>query len=187
MSDSAKMTVALPGKYTTAAMLLQLYESNWQDIVFMRFDEIMPAIQAGKVDCGVIIHESRFTFGDMGLMAIVDLGAWWENMSGLPLPLGGIAVKRTLHRKLIEKIDRSLRASIAWAYQNREICSSYVREHAQELEESVIYNHIGLYVNYFTEDLGEEGLSAVDFFLEKGTEAGIFPNAAGNSLEILYK
>jgi len=175
-AHTSKMTVAVPGKYTTAAMLLQLYEPDWKNVVMMRFDEIMPAIESGKVDCGVIIHESRFTYKSRGLVLIKDLGSWWEEISGHPIPLGGIAVKRSLGPEIIEKVDKALKASIAWAHRNPELCRPYIKEHAQELEDCVINDHIGLYVNAFSEDIGEEGLAAVEFFLKKGCAAKIFPD-----------
>jgi len=180
-----QMTVAVPGKYTTAAMLLQLYESGWKNVVMMRFDEIMPAIESGKVDSGVIIHESRFTYRSRGLVLIKDLGNWWEEISGYPIPLGGIAVKRSLGPEIIEKVDKALRASIAWARNNQGGCRPYIKEHAQELDDCVINDHIGLYVNVFSEDLGEEGLAAVEFFLQKGHQAQIFPDLKDDTLSIL--
>jgi 1,4-dihydroxy-6-naphthoate synthase len=152
----------------------------------MRFDEIMPAVESGKVDCGVIIHESRFTYESRGLELIKDLGSWWEEISGYPIPLGGIAVKRSLGRDLIEKIDKALKASIIWAQKNNELCSPYIKEHARELEDSVINDHIGLYVNTFSEDLGAEGMAAIEFFLEKGRQAKMFPDFKDDTLTISY-
>jgi len=146
----------------------------------------MPAVESGKVDCGVIIHESRFTYESRGLELIKDLGNWWEEISGYPIPLGGIAVKRTLGMGLIEKIDKALRASIIWAQKNNELCSPYIKKHAQELEDSVINDHIGLYVNTFSEDLGEEGMAAIEFFLEKGRQAGIFSDSIDYTQIISY-
>ena len=181
----AGMTVAIPGKYTTAAMLLNLYTPAWKDIVIMRFDDIMPAIESGKVDCGVIIHESRFTYKGRGLELIVDLGAWWEKISGHPIPLGGIVARRSLGRDLIVKIDRAVKASVLWAQQNSRLCRSYIKEYARELDDSVINEHIGLYVNTFSEDLGEEGLAAVEFFLQKGRQASMFPESQEHPLVIL--
>jgi len=181
-----ELTVAVPGKYTTAAMLLKLYKPDWKNIVMMRFDEIMDALESGKVDCGVIIHESRFTYKSRGLVLIEDLGAWWEEISGYPIPLGGIAVKRSLGRDLIGEIDKALKASIAWACRNQELCRPYIKEHAQELEDCVINDHIGLYVNDFSEDLGEEGLEAIKFFIKKGCQAKIFPDLKDDRLTILY-
>jgi len=174
-NDFVKMSVAVPGRFTTAAMLLKLYGPTWKNIVMMRFDKIMPAIESGKVDCGVIIHESRFTYMARGLQLVVDLGAWWEEESGYPIPLGGIAVRRSLGIELIEKIDRAIHASIIWARKNPQLCQPYIKKHAQEMSDTVINDHIGLYVNSFSEDLGEEGLAAVDFLMKKGRQAGIFP------------
>jgi 1,4-dihydroxy-6-naphthoate synthase len=185
-ADTTKMTVAVPGKHTTAAMLLKLFAPDWKNVVMLRFDEIMPAIESGKVDCGVIIHESRFTYKSRGLELIKDLGNWWEEISGYPIPLGGIAVKRSLGRELIEEIDKALKASIVWAQSNHELCRPYIKEHAQELEDCVINDHIGLYVNAFSEDLGEEGMAAIEFFLKKGREAKIFPDFKDAALAISY-
>lgn len=173
----ADMRVAIPGKYTTAAMLLQLYAPTWKDIVVMRFDEIMPAIEAGKVDCGVIIHESRFTYMARGLALIADLGSWWEGVSGHPIPLGGIVARRSLGQPLIAKVDQAIKTSIVWAQQNRQSCLPYIKKYAQELEDSIIDEHIGLYVNAFSENLGADGLAAVDYFLQKGRQARIFPES----------
>lgn len=184
--DISALTVAVPGKYTTAAMLLKLYAPTLENIIIMRFDDIMPAIEAGEVDCGVIIHESRFTYRDRGLELITDLGAWWENLSGHPIPLGGIAVKRSLGRELIEKIDMAIKASIHWAHKNHTLCHPYIKDHAQELEDSVINDHINLYVNTFSEDLGLEGMAAIEDFLQKGRAAGIFPESLGAALTISY-
>lgn len=178
----ADMTVAIPGKLTTAAMLLQLYEPVWKNIVILRFDEIMGAIESGRVDCGVIIHESRFTYRSRGLKLIADLGAWWEITSGYPIPLGGIVARRTLGRDLIVKIDRAVGASIQWAHRHNYLCRPYIKKYAQELDDSVINEHIGLYVNSFSENLGDEGLAAVELFFQKGRQAGILPEFHQQSL-----
>jgi len=180
--DFAEMTVAVPGRFTTAAMLLRLYGPAWKDVVMMRFDDIMPAIESGRVDCGVIIHESRFTYRDRGLELIADLGAWWEQMSGHPIPLGAIVARRSLGRGPIAEIDRAVRASILWAHQNTLLCRPYIKKYAQELDDSVIKEHIGLYVNSYSENLGEDGLAAVEFFLQKGCLTGLFPEYNEQSL-----
>ena len=172
----ANLTVAVPGKFTTAAMLLKLYAPNWKNIVMLRFDEIMPAIESGSVDCGVIIHESRFTYTSKGLELITDLGAWWEETSGYPIPLGGIVAKRSLGRELLQEIDSAVRDSILWAHQNMQYCRPYIKKYAQELQDTIIQDHIGLYVNNFSENLGQEGLAAIEFFLRKGRDAGIIPD-----------
>lgn len=173
----AEMRVAIPGKYTTAAMLLKLYAPTWKNIVTMRFDEIMPAILTGRVDCGVIIHESRFVYRSKGLVPLADLGAWWEEVSGHPIPLGGIAARRTLGSEIIAAIDRDIRASILWAREHSGSCRPYIRKYAQELDDAIIDEHIGLYVSAFSENLGKEGTAAVDYFLRKGRQQGILPGS----------
>jgi 1,4-dihydroxy-6-naphthoate synthase len=170
-----RLTVAVPGRLTTAALLLQMYSPVALTTRVMRFDRIMPAIATGEVDAGVIIHESRFTFRDHGLLLLQDLGAWWERETGLPIPLGGIAAKRSLGKEKIQAIDRCLRASVSAALASPEASMPYIRKHAQELDDSVVRNHIALYVNPFSLDLGEEGVAAVREFLERGRKLGIFP------------
>ena len=170
-------TVAIPGRFTTAALLLQLYAPQSPRLVSMRFDQIMPSIAAGRVDAGVIIHESRFTYPQHGLVLLQDLGAWWEETSGLPIPLGGIAAKRALGEEVLKAVEQGIRESVRWAFAHPAGCSSYIREHAQELDPDVISNHIDLYVNSFSEDLGREGRAAVEEFLHRGRAAGILPGA----------
>lgn len=180
----AGMKVAVPGKYTTAAMLLKLYAPAWKDIVMLRFDEIMPAIESGRVDCGVIIHESRFTYESRGLMLIADLGSWWEKRTGYPIPLGGIVARRTLDSDLIAKVDRAIRESVLWAHKNVLSVRPYVKKYAQELDDAVINEHIALYVNPFSENLGEEGAAAIEFFMQQGRQAGILPEFHQHPLSV---
>lgn len=174
-SELPRLTIAVPGKYTTAAMLLRMYSPVALTTRVMRFDEIMPAIVAGEVDAGVIIHESRFTFQEHGLLLLQDLGAWWEQETGFPIPLGGIVAKRSLGKEKIQAIDRCIRASVSSAFASPEAGMPYIRQHAQELDDRVIKEHIGLYVNPFSLDLGEEGVAAVREFLERGRRLGVFP------------
>ncbi len=173
--DLAGKIIAIPGRYTTAAMLLRLFAPECRHTVEMRFDEIIPAVAAGAVDAGVIIHESRFTYQEKGLVLIRDLGAWWEELTGHPIPLGGIVAKRSLGKELIGKVEAAIRASVCWAFANPQACMAYIKRHAQELAEKVIADHIGLYVNCYSENLGEDGLAAVNLFLRKGYEAGLLP------------
>jgi 1,4-dihydroxy-6-naphthoate synthase len=170
-----RLTIAIPGRYTTAALLLRMYSPVALTTRVMRFDQIMPAIVAGEVDAGVIIHESRFTFPEHGLLLLQDLGAWWEQETGFPIPLGGIAAKRSLGKEKIQAIDRCVRASVASAFASPDASMPYIRRYAQELDDKVITDHIGLYVNPFAFDLGEEGVGAVREFLERGRQLGIFP------------
>ncbi len=167
--------VAIPGNYTTAAMLLRLFAPRCGNLVVMRFDRIMPALAAGECDAGVIIHESRFTYPQYGLQLIQDLGAWWEGVSGHPIPLGGIVAKRALGEETIGRIQQLIRESVRWAFAHPDDSRPYIRQHAQEMDEQVTRNHIGLYVNSFSEDLGEKGVAAVGEFIRRGRAAGVIP------------
>jgi 1,4-dihydroxy-6-naphthoate synthase len=175
----AGLTVAIPGRYTTAAALLKLYAPGIENPVAMRFDEIMPAVADGRVDCGVIIHESRFTYAGLGLKLVADLGAWWEEETGSAIPLGCIAAKRSLGREKIAAIDAAIRASIRWARAHPEQVD-YIRQHARELDDRVMQEHIKLYVNTYTENIGASGLAAVETFMSRGRQAGLLPAAAVN-------
>lgn len=172
--DLATATIAIPGRYTTAAMLLHLYAPSPLKTRVMVFDRIMAAVAAGEVDGGVIIHESRFTYQDHGLACVQDLGQWWEERSGLPIPLGGIVARRSLGREKIALIEQAVRASVSYGFAHPEVSRPYIKEHAQELGPEIIQSHISLYVNSFSESLGEEGRRAVDFFLEQGRAKGLF-------------
>ena len=140
----------------------------------MGFEQIMAAVVRGDVDAGVIIHESRFTYPEQGLSCLQDLGRWWEETTGHPIPLGGIVAKRSLGAEKINLIERCIRDSVRYAFAHHGASHNYIKQHAQELEAEVISSHIGLYVNTFSESLGVEGHKAVDFFLHLGREKGIF-------------
>lgn len=173
--DMTDWTVAIPGTYTTAALLLRLFRPACRHLVVMRFDRIMEAIAAGLVDAGVIIHESRFTYQGLGLHCIQDLGEWWEQTTGLPIPLGCIAIKKTLSDAVREEVDTAIAASIRWAETHPEEGWAYIQDHAQEMDPQVMRSHIDLYVNRYSKGLGEEGLHAVRELLRRGAAAGLFP------------
>lgn len=175
--DLPDKTVAIPGRYTTAAMLLRMFAPECRHTVAMRFDEIMPGIVEGKVDAGVIIHESRFTFARHGLVLLQDLGSWWEETSGQPIPLGGIAARRSLGKEVINRIDDCIAESIRIAFEDPDLSMVYIKEHAQELDDKVIRDHITLYVNSFSENLGREGKEAIHAFMQRGREAGVLPDS----------
>jgi len=177
--DPATWKIAIPGKYTTAALLLKLFLPDHSQTVTMRFDEIMNAVASGRVDGGVIIHESRFTFQDYDLVCIQDLGQWWETETGLPIPLGCIAARSSLDPRDIEEVEQAISDSVQWAYAHPDQCGGYIKQYARELDDQVIAGHIGLYVNDFSVQLGDEGRAAVDELLRRGREAGAFPNMAG--------
>ena len=177
MKDLRDKRVAIPGNYTTAYLLLQLHDNAFKSsrIVPMAFHEIMDALNRGDVDAGVIIHESRFTFQSYGLKEIIDLGEWWEKETGLPIPLGGIIARRSMGDSLIKQIDESIKQSILYAFDNRKSPVDYIKEHSQELSDDVINQHISLYVNDFSVDIGEEGEKAVLELLSRAEDAGVIP------------
>jgi 1,4-dihydroxy-6-naphthoate synthase len=141
----------------------------------MPFHEIMQAVSREDIDAGVIIHESRFTYQSFGLSAIIDLGDWWEKETGLPIPLGGIIARRSLGNKMIKQIDSMIKRSILYAFDNRQNPVDYIKLHSQELNDDVINQHINLYVNDFSVDLGEEGEKSVSELLARTEDAKIIP------------
>ena len=172
--------VAIPGTYTTAALLFRMFSPQSTNLVEMRFEQIIDAVASGMIDAGVIIHESRFTYGNAGLVCLQDLGQWWEESFEAPLPLGCIAVKRELRADQIAEIDRRIAASLQWARAHPERCYSFIKQYAQETEDTVIDRHIELYVNEFSLDLGEEGRRAVELFIEEGQQRGVLPPWRGS-------
>jgi 1,4-dihydroxy-6-naphthoate synthase len=173
----ASRTVAIPGRLTTAALLVRLFAPALPDanIRVMRFDEIMGAVRDGVVDAGVIIHESRFTYPRYGLTQIVDLGDWWERDTGQAIPLGGIAMRRDLGDELIRRTEQALAASVEFAFAHTDVVWPTVRRHAQEMEDEVMRQHIALYVNEFTRDYGAEGTAAIEYLLGRAEALGIVP------------
>lgn len=178
MEELKGKRIAIPGKLTTASLLLQLYDRGFENRIILPFHEIMGAVARGDVDAGVIIHESRFTFAAHGLVQVLDLGAWWEAETGLPIPLGGILARRSLGAELIGRIEAALRRSVEYAFSFPEEPRSYIRRHAQELEDDVVERHIGLYVNDFSLDLGLEGIQAVETLLTRAQQHGIIPTSS---------
>ena len=175
--DLSKARVAIPGRLTSANLLLRLFAPELPpgSLVEMPFDQIMAAVQKAEVDAGLIIHESRFTYRDHGLHQLVDLGDWWEEVHAHPIPLGGIIARRDLGKETIEQFDRALGNSIRHARSNPGDSREFVRHHAQEMDDSVTAAHIDLYVNDFTVDLGEEGEAAVSHLLRTAEKNEIIP------------
>jgi 1,4-dihydroxy-6-naphthoate synthase len=171
LADLEEMTVAIPGRLTTAHLLLRMFAPANVAVLPMRFDWIMPAVSAGDVDAGVIIHESRFTYEQHGLVLVADLGNLWEIGSHLPLPLGVVAARKELGQETIASIERALRASVEFAQRDPAAVRAYVRRHAKEVDDAVCERHIKLYVNEFTRDLGQQGRQAIDALLARA--AGI--------------
>ena len=165
--------VAVPGEYTTAHLLLRLWNPEIKNRIFMPFDQIMDAVESGKADAGVIIHEGRFVFEERGLQCLEDLGDWWEGETGLPIPLGCIAARKSFGAERIAEIEQRLRRSIQTALADPGSTSEYVKAHAQELDDEVIRKHIKTYVNDFALDLGDEGRAAIDKLQQMARGAGI--------------
>lgn len=175
MSDLRGRRIAIPGVLTTANLLLQLFGTDFANVVPMPFDRIMPALRSGEADAGVIIHESRFTYQAAGFHAVQDLGAWWEAETGLPIPLGGILARRDLGAEVIGAVEAAIRASLDYARQHPGAVRGYIRTHAQELDDAVTDAHIALYVNDFSRDLGDEGIHAVETLLARAEARGLIP------------
>ncbi|HTE11392.1 MAG TPA: 1,4-dihydroxy-6-naphthoate synthase [Chitinophagaceae bacterium] len=154
-------TIAIPGENTTAHMLFSLAYPQAQHKQFIIFSGIEDAVINGKVDLGVIIHENRFTYQQKGLKKVIDLGEYWEQQTQYPVPLGGIVVKRSIDNELQKKIDALIRQSVEYAFENYPALADYVKQHSQEMEENVMRQHIDLYVNKYSIDLGKEGKEAV--------------------------
>lgn len=167
--------IAVPGMLTTASLLMRLFDPALTDVEAMPFDRIMGAVASGAVDAGLIIHEGRFTYPKYGLHEVVDLGRWWEEETGSPIPLGSIVAKRTLGVEVINRVDALIRESILYARRNPVGASGYIKSHSQELDDEVIGKHIGLYVNDFSVDLGPEGARAVEELLSMGEDKGLMP------------
>jgi 1,4-dihydroxy-6-naphthoate synthase len=169
------LKIAIPGKYTTANLLLSLAYPNLVQKKEYLFSDIEEVILSGEADAGVIIHENRFTYQSKGLKKIVDLGEYWEQETGLPIPLGGIIVRRNLPDEIRFKINRILRRSVEYALQNPNDSFPFVRKHAQAMDEEVMRNHINLYVNEFSVDLGPKGREAITTLYDQSIGKSIFP------------
>lgn len=176
LADLAGVRVAIPGRHTTAFLLLSvLAPQPPREVVAMRFDEVMPAVASGACAAGLVIHESRFTYREHGLRELADLGVLWERATGGPLPLGVIAARRDLPAPDFAAVGELLRQSVAIARAAPERPRAYVRAHSQELSDDVCDRHIALYVNDFTLDLGARGRTAIVELLARGRAAGLLP------------
>ncbi|HEY4209383.1 MAG TPA: 1,4-dihydroxy-6-naphthoate synthase [Puia sp.] len=161
-ADIARSTIAIPGQRTTAHLLFSLAYPEAQKKEFMIFSAIEEAVLSGKVDCGVIIHENRFTYQQKGLTKITDLGEFWEATTGAPIPLGGILLRKDHDPGVAQKVNELIRKSLAYAFANYPQLPDYVKLHSQEMDEQVMRQHIDLYVNNYSLSLGEDGRRAVD-------------------------
>jgi 1,4-dihydroxy-6-naphthoate synthase len=180
ISNISNLKIGIPGKYTTANFLLSLAfpdATNKQEIIF---SDIENAVLDGRIDIGLIIHENRFTYQNKGLHKIIDLGDFWEKRTGCAIPLGGIVANSNLPLDVQHKINRVLQRSVEFAFANPKSGLEYIRSHAQEMSEEVMYKHIELYVNQFSVDLGAEGKKAVKLLFDTALEKGIIPEISKN-------
>ncbi len=176
------LRVGIPGKFTTANFLLGLAYPGLTNKQIMVFSKIEDALLAGEIDLGLIIHENRFTYKARGLHKIVDLGDYWEQTTGKPIPLGGIVARRSLPAETKQKINRVLRRSVQFAFDHPDSGIEFIRHHAQEMEDSVIYQHIELYVNQFSLDLGPAGKEAIRQLYDKARSLNLIPDGTTRSL-----
>jgi len=172
-----RRTIAVPGTMTTAFLTLKLFDPHVVTEV-VPFDQIIPTVKAGKFEAGLIIHEGQLTFSKSGLYKVIDLGEWWRGQSGLPLPLGGNAIRRNLGKPLMQVVGAALKQSIQYALQNRAEALAYAMQFARDLEPQLADKFVGMYVNERTLDYGDEGRRAVEELLRRGFRDGIIPNQA---------
>ncbi|MDQ1010038.1 1,4-dihydroxy-6-naphthoate synthase [Streptomyces sp. V4I23] len=183
-------TVAVPSERSTAYLLFRLWAADVVpagvgDVVVMPFHEIMPAVRDGKVDAGLVIHEARFTYQQYGLHALADMGEHWERTTGLPIPLGAIIAKRSLGPEMLHRLADAARTSVRMAWDDPDASRPYVLEHAQEMDPAVADQHIGLYVNEFTHNLGDDGYAAVRGLLTRAAAEGLVPPLGRNALSFV--
>jgi 1,4-dihydroxy-6-naphthoate synthase len=179
-SDASRLSgkrVAVPSERSTAYLLFRSWATQnvpggVGEIVVMPFHEIMPAVRDGQIDAGLVIHEARFTYPSYGLSLLVDLGSWWENDTGLPIPLGAIIAKRSLD---LSAVSAWIRESVEYAWQHPDVSREYVLSHSQEMDPKVAQSHIDLYVNEFTADLGDDGYNAIATLLQRAMQEGLIP------------
>ena len=174
------LKIGIPGKYTTANFLLGLAYPQLQNKEILVFSDIESALLNDNIDLGLIIHENRFTYQDKGLFKVVDLGDFWEKTTESPIPLGGIVISRDLPQEIKEKVNRLIRKSVEYAFENPKSGLEYIQSHAQEMEESVMYKHIELYVNQYSVDLGDLGKKSITSMFDRAYELNIVPKTEKN-------
>ncbi|MFO0321059.1 MAG: 1,4-dihydroxy-6-naphthoate synthase [Bacteroidota bacterium] len=175
-----KALIAIPGKHTTANFLLSLAYPQAKNKVELLFSDIENAVIDQSVDAGLIIHENRFTYQNKGLEKIIDLGEFWESLIKSPIPLGGIAIKKSLNHQLQQTIDLLIKQSVEFAFENPESSMPFVKQNAQEMSEEIMKKHIELYVNDFSINLGELGKNAIHLLFDKAKEVGLIETIPSN-------
>ena len=183
LKDAADFKIAIPGFNTTANLLLSLAFPAAKNKTALVFSDIEAAVLDGTYDAGLIIHEGRFTYKDKGLKKLIDLGDWWEQTTQAAIPLGGIVMKRSFDRELCATVDKILKESLAYSWARYPELSGFITENAQEMEESVMRQHIQLYVNDYSTDLGENGRKAINTLFDKAKSGGLI---TGNLPESIF-
>jgi len=183
-TELAGKRIGVPGMKTSAYLALKLYEPNFEPVV-MPFDKIIDAVQNNLVEAGLLIHEGQLFFPKMGLHRIVDLGVWWQEETGLPLPLGGNAVRRALGPQVGRQIAKTIRDSVSYGLEHREEALNYAMQFAREMDAELADKFVGMYVNNWTLGYGEKGQQAVKELIRRGTQAGLLP--APPTVEFLEK
>lgn len=178
--ESNSLTVGIPGKYTTANFLLGVAYPQLQDKKEIVFSEIEDALLNKEIDLGLIIHENRFTYQNKGLHKVIDLGNYWEQLTGCAIPLGGIVINRRLPIEIQQKVNRLIRKSVEYAFANPKSSVDFICQHAQEMDETVMYKHIELYVNNYSIDLGQQGKKAIDTLFEMAIKKNVIPTLVRN-------
>jgi len=177
IDELSRCRIAVPGTMTTAFLALRLLLPGGFEHEVMPFDQILNAVESGKFDAGLIIHEGQLTFQNQGLKLIVDLGVWWQEKTGLPLPLGGNVVRRDLGTETIRQISRLLKESIQYSLDHRQDALTYALQYARDMDRSLADKFVGMYVNEWTLDYGPRGRAAVAKLLEEGHRAGVIPRS----------
>jgi 1,4-dihydroxy-6-naphthoate synthase len=175
VADLSKARIAVPGTLTTAFLTLRLLLPQGFEYEVVPFDQILAAVEAGKYDAGLIIHEGQLTFQNQGLHLVVDLGVWWQDRTGLPLPLGGNVVRRNLGDRTIREVSRLIRESIRYALDHREEAIRHALQYARDMDVALADKFVGMYVNDWTLDYGPRGREAVRRLLAEGHAAGVIP------------
>lgn len=168
--------IAVPGRWTTANLLISLYQPEIKNRVYMSFEQIMPAVARGEVDAGVIIHEGRFTYGQYGLTMMEDLGAWWERTTNLPIPLGAIIAKKSLGIESLTLIESTIRKSLLHSLANPDAPLGFMKQHAAEMDTDIMRKHVELYVNSYSLDYGPDGRQAIEHLMKCAKETGLLKN-----------
>ena len=174
-SDLSRARIAIPGKYTTANLLFSIAWPDAKNKKEYLFSDIPDILLRDEADAGLIIHETRFTYGRLGLTRIADLGEFWEKLTGLPIPLGAIVIKKNIPEEIALKVNRIIRKSLEYAYRDSFASYRFVSENANDMDSTVMNNHIKLFVNEFTLDLGEKGKEAINEMFRIANEKGVVP------------